>query len=203
MRRFLLGGTVVALLAGGSLLAEQGWLTGKAALARLLIDRAYRAHLSDGEAHPPWRWADTWPIARLEVPRLGLRRTVLAGASGASMTFGPGHVDGTARPNRRGNCALAGHRDGSFAFLERLSVGDELILEALPGRRRYVVTRVAVHRDSDTSVLERTDDDRLTLITCYPFDRWDGSADRRYVVIAEPGSGAPRPSRSPHSTIRN
>ena len=51
-------------------------------------------HLADGEAHPPWRWADTSPIARLEVPRLGVRRVVLAGATGAVLAFGPGHIHG-------------------------------------------------------------------------------------------------------------
>ena len=101
----LLAGTGLSLLAG------QAHLKSKALLADWLIDRAYSGYLFDGRAHRPWAWADTHPIARIEVPRLGLRRTILAGASGSSLAFGLGHVSGTAFPGERGNCAIAGHRD--------------------------------------------------------------------------------------------
>jgi len=166
---------------GASLLAEQGWLELKARLAGRLIDRAFAAHLDDGRAHRPWRWADTHPLARLEVPRLDLRRTVLAGASGSSLAFGPGHVDGTAAPNESGNCVVAGHRDSWFGFLADLRPGDELSLRTRGGTRRYHVTGLAVHHESDLRALEPTGETRLTLITCYPFDGLRRSA-LRYVV---------------------
>ena len=38
-------------------------------VAGILIDRAFETHLKDGLPHRPWSWADTYPIARLEVPR--------------------------------------------------------------------------------------------------------------------------------------
>jgi sortase A len=183
VRRFILGCALVALLTGGSLLAERGWMTAKAGLARVLIDRAFLAHMDDGRHHLPWSWADTHPIARLEVPRLGVRRTVLSGAAGSSLAFGPGHVDGTAEPNHRGNCVLGGHRDSWFAFLEELRVGDEILLESRSGSRRYLVTALAVHGENDASLLEETEDDRLTLITCYPFRSWSPS-ELRFVVTA-------------------
>lgn len=184
MRRVLLVLSLFTVLGGAFLVGEQLWLGAKASLARVLIARAFDAHLEDGGIHPPWSWADTHPIARLEAPRLGIHRTVLSGASGSSMAFGPGHVDGTALPNRSGNCALAGHRDSWFAFLEELHLGDELILESLTERGRYVITALRVHPDWDTGVLERGDVDRLTLITCYPFDGWTRST-RRYIVTAK------------------
>jgi hypothetical protein len=58
--------------------------------------------LSGGETVKPWPWADTWPIARLSAPRHGVDLFVLAGATGRTLAFGPGHVDGTARPGRPG-----------------------------------------------------------------------------------------------------
>jgi len=79
---FLLG--LGLLGGGGALLGEQAWLSVKASLAERLIEHAFAAHLEDGGVHRPWRWADTHPIARLEVPRLGVERIVLAGASGSS-----------------------------------------------------------------------------------------------------------------------
>ena len=183
-RRLLALVSLAPLAGGAALLAGQAWLGAKATLAERLIDSAFTAHLRDGRPHPPWSWADTHPIARLEVPRLGIRRTVLAGCSGPSMAFGPGHIDGSARPNGTGNCALGGHRDSWFAFLRELRRGDEILLRTREGLVRYRVRRLAVRSMWDAEPLEPTPDRRLTLITCYPF----GGLRRtpwRYVVTCE------------------
>ena len=172
---------------GALTLGEQGWLAAKACAARVLIDRAFDAHLADGRAHAPWSWADVHPIARLSAPRLGVERIVLSGASGSSLAFGPGHVDSTATPGEAGNVAIAGHRDGAFAFLGQLRVGDELTLETRAGARRYAVRELSVVSMWDESVLEPTADDRLTLITCWPLDGIVGSTER-LVVRAAPRS---------------
>jgi len=169
-RRLLVLVSLAPLAGGAALLAEQAWLGAKAALAEQLIDRAFSAHLLDGRPHRPWSWADTHPIARLDVPRLGIRRTVLAGCSGSSMAFGPGHIDGSAGPNRQGNCALGGHRDSWFAFLRELRRGDEILLRSREGTVRYRVARIAVRSMWDAEPLEPAERRRLTLITCYPFD---------------------------------
>ena len=107
-RRLAIAGCFLSLATGLALFGEQGYLALKARFADELIERAYAAYLLDGESHPPWSWADTHPIGRIGIPRLGLQRTLLAGASGSSLAFGPGHVDGTAAPNAPGNCCVAG-----------------------------------------------------------------------------------------------
>jgi sortase A len=176
------------VILGGLLLGQQAWLAAKARLAGHLIDQAFAAHLVDGKAHPPWSWADTHPVGRLEVPRLGVRRTVLAGASGSSLAFGPGHVDGTAAPNGPGNSVVAGHRDSWFAFLEQLRLGDEVVVTTGDGVRRYRVAKIDVHSMWDAEVATSIGDTRLTLVTCYPFDGLVGST-HRYVVTCLPVSG--------------
>lgn len=181
LRRLLVLVSLAPLVGGAALLGEQAWLWAKAGLAERLIERAFVAHLDDGEVHPPWSWADTRPIARLEVPRIGLDRIVLAGSSGSSLAFGPGHVDGTAAPNRPGNCVLAGHRDSWFAFLDELQVGDEIRLETREARRCYRVQSLEVRSAWDGEVLEPAAGRRLTLVTCYPFHGLR-PGDRRYVV---------------------
>jgi sortase A len=172
------------LCAGGALCGERIALAGKAQVARHLIDRAFAAHLEDGAAHRPWRWADTWPIARLDVPRLGVRRVILAGATGATLAFGPGHVDGTALPGTPGNVVLAGHRDSWFAFLADLRPGDELLLHSRAGVERYTVERLEVRDAHDAVVLLPAAAPRLTLVTCWPFDGFGAlvPGTRRYVV---------------------
>jgi sortase A len=121
------------------------------------------------------------PVARLTVTRLGVERPVLSNASGPALAFGIGHVDGTSAPGGRGNCVLAGHRDSWAEFLADLRTGDEVVVD-VPGRR--VVYRVAsteVVRFDDGSVLRDIGDERLTLVTCWPFKGWVRSP-WRYVV---------------------
>jgi sortase A len=198
---------VLLLLAGGGLLGRDAWLAAKGALAEVLIAQAFAAHLEDGARHRPWDWADTWPIARLGVERLGVRRFVLSGATGGSLAFGIGHVDGSAAPNETGNCVLAGHRDSWARFLLRVRIGDRLQLTSHGGRGEYVVRETRVVDRNDAGVLAPTRDGRLTLLTCWPFDGLVGGP-LRYAVICErvgrltpTASGcdraAPRPSESP------
>jgi sortase A len=177
---------VFVLLAGRTL-----FLSAKGALAEHLIARAFAAHVRDGGDHLPWGWADVHPVASLEVPRLGVRRHILTGASGTSMAFGIGHVDGTASPNNPGNCVLAGHRDTRFAFLEDVRVGDEVILTTRGEVRTWEVEGVAVVDDTRVDLLEATSSSHLTLITCYPFDGLTPGA-QRYVVWCRPQGGQPQ-----------
>lgn len=182
-RPLLLAPGVLLLAAGGGLLAGRGYMTVKGIVAHRLIDRALDAHLADGGAHVPWSWADMRPIASLEAARLRVRATILSGATGSSLAFDPGHVDGTAWPNRPGHCVLAGHRDREFRFLRDLRRGDILVLRTYGQTRTYRVDTLEVVARTEGSVLLPTGDDRLTLMTCYPF----GGLLRspwRYVVTA-------------------
>jgi sortase A len=175
---------VIAMLCGCGLLAEQGWIAAKAAVAERLIERAFEQTLDDQKLHRPWKWADMHPIARLRVPRLAVDRTILSGASGSSLAFGPGHVDGTAAPNGTGNSVIAGHRDSWFAFLEHLRAGDAVEVQTPSGDRRYRVTDRSVRSMWDAQVVEPSETTRLTLVTCYPFGGMTKSG-LRYVVTLE------------------
>lgn len=166
------------------LLGRHAYLGCKAALAGVLIDRAFSSYLEDGRERRPWSWADMHPVARIEVPRLGVRRTILSAASGNSLAFGLGHVSGTGRPGGSGNFVVAGHRDTWGAFLQDLRPGDEVLLETRLGRRRYRVGRLEVLRKETVEALETTGPPRLTFVTCYPFDGLMGSP-WRYVVTCE------------------
>ena len=176
---------VILLGAGIGLLGNQTWIRAKAVLASVLIERAFAAHLEDGAVHTPWSWADIHPIARLSTAGGKISRIVLSGASGSSLAFGPGHIDGTAPPNGYGNCAIAGHRDTWFRFLKDVQQGDELTLTSRKGCTTYRVSSLLVVEQTDTSVLDSTPDVQLTLITCYPFNGLVGSR-WRYVVVCEP-----------------
>jgi sortase A len=186
-RRAALAGAAIGtilFLPGSFLLARAGWVRAKGAVGEVLIHRALAETLKDGTARRPWSWADMHPIARLTVPRLGIERPVLSNASGPALAFGIGHIDGTAGPAAAGNCVVAGHRDSWASFLDDLRVADDILVE-VPGRRAiYRVAGTSVVRYDDARVLRDDGDDRLTLVTCWPFRGWLHSP-WRYVVRAE------------------
>jgi sortase A len=172
-------------MAGMMLFGEGSWIYAKAKLAQVLLDDAWARTLHGESKAKPWRWADTWPVAKIEFPRQHQTFIVLSGASGRTMAFGPGHVDGTASPGEIGNCVLSAHRDTQFSVLHDIDIGDEILVEMRSGQSvRYRVRSIRVVKQKDTSLLRDMGDRRLTLITCYPFKAVRPGGDLRYAVVA-------------------
>ena len=144
--RLALSGAVVALLVvGGVSLASGTYLYGKAHVGQWLLHRAWARTQGSGKPARPWPWADTQPIARLLAPRQRVDLLVLAGASGRTLAWGPGHLDGSAAVGAPGNAVLSAHRDTHFRFLAHVAIGDRLIVEPADGRRiAYRVRDIAV-----------------------------------------------------------
>jgi sortase A len=177
---------IAILLALGAWQAGRGlWIQAKAGLAQVLIGRAWTRTLAGETAVKPWPWADTWPVAKLIVPRLGIERYVLAGADGSALAFGPGHAEGTARPGQDGNSVIGGHRDTHLAFLREVRPGDALIIER-PDKVRvtYRVGRAEILDRRDVWAMQQAGPTRLTLVTCYPFDAMRAGGRQRYVLLA-------------------
>ncbi|WP_456371957.1 class GN sortase [Thiolapillus sp.] len=179
---------LVGLLLLSVLAFSQGaWIHAKAVLAQYLIADAWEQRLIGTKKPRPWSWADTWPVARLQAPALGVDQIVLAGASGRTLAFGPGHVPGSALPGEQGNSVISGHRDTHFRWLRKLQKKDELVIQRADGRYlRYRVEGMEVVSQEDTGVLRQTGDSVLHLITCYPFDALVPGGPLRYVVTAIP-----------------
>jgi sortase A len=176
----------------------------KAQLAQVLVRHAWRETLAGARDPRPWPWADTRPVARLLVPSQDVETFVLAGASGRTLAFGPGHLDGTPQPGEPGNAVISGHRDTHFAFLRRLGRGDEIVVESPDGRQHhYRVDTTRIVDRHDVWIVADAGDTRLTLVTCYPFDAIRPGGPLRYVVVARStdGQGGPRgPSRGSNRT---
>lgn len=177
------------LFAGAVLAGRALYLRGKAELASLLIRRAYDETLRVDRETPPWPWADTFPVGRLVAPGLSREWIVLEGTSPRNLAFGPTRSMNGARLGQPGNVIVAGHRTAEFRSLGRLRRGDTLRL-AWPVRRGerlrdYRVAALAVVAPDDTTWLQPTDRDALTLVTCYPFGAAPTSP-QRYVVRAVP-----------------
>ena len=176
---------IVLFLVSVVLLGKGGWIYAKAELAQFLIADAW-AQQHGGAGHSrPWPWADTWPVARLQVPELGVDQFVLEGASGRVLAFGPGHVSGTVFPGKAGNSVISGHRDTHFRWLKDLQSGDRILLEGFDGKRvSYRVRSARVVSEQDTWILGDQQETLLRLVTCYPFDAVMPGGAQRYVVTA-------------------
>ncbi|MBA4740993.1 MAG: class GN sortase [Burkholderiales bacterium] len=166
-------------------LFEGGYIHAKAWLAQQLIHNAWLESKNNSKTQRPWPGADTHPIARLTAKDGKVDLVVLSGTSGRTLAFGPGHMDGTVPPGKFGNVVLSGHRDTHFDFLKHLNLGDQISLETRSGSTKwYEVINTEVVHQNDIQVALDAGDDRLTLITCYPFDAVVPGGPMRYAVVA-------------------
>lgn len=187
MRRRVAAAVWMTLLAAGLGECARGlWIPAKAGLAQVLLRRAW-SRSCDGVAEArPWPWADTWPVARLRLPEHDTDLIVLAGASGATMAFAPGHLHGTAAPGENGVCVIAGHRDTHFAVLDDLDPGRLVEIEDRGGgTHEYVVTEAVVVHERQVSELYQSGPGSLVLVTCWPFEGVRADPELRYLVRAE------------------
>ena len=173
------------LAAGGLTLLGQGvYIHAKALLAQVLLDRAFAASLISGEPTKPWSWSDTWPVARISIPRLGTSVIALSGASGQALACGPGHLPSTPEPGEPGTSVYAAHRDTHFAFLRQVKPGDLIeIMRADRSTRRFRVTHSSIVAWDASGVDPAAPGRHLVLATCWPFEART-AGPLRYLVHA-------------------
>ncbi len=126
-------------------------------------------------------------LGRLRAPSLGLEVPVYENASDLHMDLGAGVIEGMSYPHEPGHIGIAGHRDGYFRALKDIAVGDALVLDTLDGEKRFVVEELKIIDPEEVAYLDYTTDQRLTIVTCYPF-YYAGNAPQRFLVRAAPQS---------------
>jgi sortase A len=177
IRRVLLGGAIVSLAYCAFVLGDT-WMFQKEQRRQfesLLTERASATSL------PP---AASGVIGLLDIPRLGLSVMVVEGAGTSSLRRAAGHISGTALPGEPGNVGISAHRDTFFRPLRNIRQNDVITLSTLLGQYRYRVVSTRIVSPSEIEVLDPTETQVLTLVTCYPF-YFVGSAPDRFIVRAE------------------
>ncbi len=178
----------ILLFAGGIFLLVSGlWIPAKGALAQLLLQHAWQQSISNyqkGErrAVRPWPWADSWPVGRIYVARLGVDEIILEGGSGEALAFGPGHEESSALPGTLQHVILYGHRDTSFSFLAKLEQGDVVVLEGRDGQQQHYQIENMEVVDASRLFLQKEGEGIASFITCYPFFQPVGGSTLRYLV---------------------
>ena len=175
---------IILALAGAVLFGQGAYIHAKALLAQVLLERAFDEAIASGHTVKPWPWADTWPVARIEVPRLHASTIVLAGSSGQALAFGPGHLELTPDAGERGVAVYSAHRDTHFAFLRNVKIGEEIDVTRDDGRTfRYRADGTSIVRFDASGIDPLAEGYELVLSTCWPFDALT-SGPLRYLLHA-------------------
>ena len=170
---------VLLALVGFILFGQGAYIHAKALLAQILLQRAFAETIATGHLTKPWSWADTWPVARIEVKRIDASTIVLAGSSGQALAFGPGHVELTPDAGERGVAVYSAHRDTHFRFLRDVAIGDEIDVTRSDGRTfRYRADATSVVRFDASGIDPLSRNYELVLSTCWPFDALTSGPDR-------------------------
>jgi sortase A len=181
---------ILLAVAGLALFGHGAYIHAKAALAQVLLERAFTATIATGHQTKPWSWADTYPVARIEIPRLRASAIVLAGSSGQALAFGPSHLELTPDAGERGVAVYAAHRDTHFRFLRDVAVGDEIDVTRSDGRTfRYQADGASVVRFDASGIDPLASGYELVLSTCWPFDALVPGPERYilHATLTEPG----------------
>lgn len=107
-------------------------------------------------------------IWQIKIPKINLIANIKEGTDEETLNQFVGHFEETQRQD--GNIGLAAHNRGYevnyFARLRELKKGDEIIYQYNNYNKTYEVIRVLIIKDTNWDVLENTEENILTLITC-------------------------------------
>ena len=107
-------------------------------------------------------------IWQIEIPNIELKADIKNGTDKETLNNYVGHFIET--PLEYGNIALAAHNRGYnvnyFSKLKELKEGDEIIYKYNETQRTYEVTKNKIIKDTNVEILENTEENMLTLITC-------------------------------------
>jgi sortase A len=167
------------------LFGQSTWIFAKAQLAQVLLERAFSQSIVSGQPVKAWGWADTWPVARLEIQRIQASAIVLHGSSGEALAFGPALLNETAAIGERGTAVISAHRDTHFAFLKDVKMGDRISITRDDGLVfTYRVTGTSIADWNKSGIDRNATGFNLALSTCYPFNAIT-PGPLRYLVHAE------------------
>lgn len=104
----------------------------------------------------------------LKIPKIDLYAEVSSGIDSQTLNEYIGHFEESKKES--GNVCLAAHNRGYnvnyFEKLKDLQNGDEIYYFVNGNSYKYVVDEIIIIYETDWSVIENTEEDRITLITC-------------------------------------
>lgn len=104
-------------------------------------------------------------IGIIKIDKINFEGIIYDGTDLETLDKGVGHFKNT--PIINGNVCLAAHNNNKFwAKLNTLQKGDKIIYTTLLGTKEYELSNIKIIKETDWSLLENTNENILTLITC-------------------------------------
>ncbi|MFI5911158.1 sortase [Dactylosporangium sp. NPDC051541] len=196
-RRFLLSAVLLVLvLSAASGTAVWHWLgrTREIQSAQHRLSQQLDARWAAGAV----RAVATGPVARLHLPTIGEDFVVLDGPVPEDRGVSPARIPGTAPIGAAGNTGIAAERrPGLFWRLDRLGIGDPVVLETQDTWFVYRVIEATVVRPEDGALLEPPPPGagpRLTLMTGEPRLSTARRLVRQATLVRRDPRTGPRPT---------
>jgi len=164
--------------------ANAAWIQSKAYAATFLIKDAWLETLERGTINKPWSWSDTWPVAELLVPSIGMSEIVLSGDNGSSLAFGPGLSYSGASLDDTGVKLISAHRDTHFNKLQNININDAIFIKTPESIKQYKVKDIGIVDSQTYSIDKDIAGYDLILSTCYPFASISTGGTERFIVGA-------------------
>lgn len=104
----------------------------------------------------------------IEIPKINLKAPIAEGTQQETLNTKIGHFSETDLTT--GNIGLAGHNRGYeynyFENLKKLKIDDEIIYKYFDYQKNYKVEKIEIIKNTDWSYLNKTEENKITLITC-------------------------------------
>ena len=128
-------------------------------------------------------------INRLRIDTIGVNMPLIESRDVTALNKGGWIFPNTSTPDKGGNTVIFGHRfrylppiSNTFYALDKINIGDTFDVRWNDEQITYKVTEIKTIEPTDWSVVEQTENPRITLITCAPLF----STRYRLVVVGEP-----------------
>lgn len=126
----------------------------------------------------PTKYNDNNILGIIKIDDIGFEGAVYQGTTVDTLKIGVGHFEDT--PIFDGNVCFAAHNTNKFwARLKNLKEGSKIIYTSYFGKREYEVFSIKQIEETDITLLENTEENIVTLITCIK-----GQKDKRLCVQA-------------------
>jgi sortase A len=109
---------------------------------------------------------------RIQIPAINIDKPIVQGDTWEQLKKGVGQHIGSAQPGQPGNLVLSAHNDiygEIFRHLDKLELGDEIVISTERRSYTYVVNKIDVVAPTAVEVMAPTDHASTTLISCYPY----------------------------------
>ncbi|MHB8132150.1 MAG: class D sortase [Mobilitalea sp.] len=131
--------------------------------------------------------------AALSCKRIGMDAPVYWGDTKEVLKAGVGNYIGSFMPGFNKPILLSGHNNTFFKPLQKIEIGDVITYDTNYGTYKFEVSEITILYVTDaiatTKKLLSSEEEKLILYTCYPFETLVGTKMDRFFVFADKISG--------------